>query len=148
MAEELVRSAPDMIIIAGDPALIHLHRLTKTIPVVFTQVSDPVDSGFVASLARPGGNVTGFQNFEPEMGDKWLGLLREAMPKLLRVGVLVNSGAAPHAVFLRSINAATPSLGILVNATEVRNAADIEHAIADLVVTPMRDSSYCRIPLQ
>ena len=66
-----------------------LHRLTRTIPIVFTQVSDPVDSGFVSSLARPGGNITGFQNFEPDIGGKWLGVLREIAPQLRRVGVLV-----------------------------------------------------------
>src|SRR5262245_26626323 len=85
LAEEVVRSMPDAIIVSGDPGLAALHRLTKTIPIVFTQVSDPVDSGFVASLARPGGNVTGFQNFEPEIGGKWLGLLKEVAPQLRRV---------------------------------------------------------------
>src|SRR5262245_11286123 len=67
-AAELVRSTPDAILVSGDPGLTALHRLAGTIPIVFTQVSDPIDSGFVASLARPGGNITGFQNFEPEMG--------------------------------------------------------------------------------
>jgi putative ABC transport system substrate-binding protein len=129
LAAELVRSAPDAIIVAGDPALVELHRLTRTIPVVFTQVSDPVDSGFVASLARPGGNITGFQNFEPEMGGKWLDVLREAAPKLVRVGVLFNSGAAPHAVFLRAVETAAPLLGISVTAANVQNHDEIERAI-------------------
>ena len=144
LAEELVRSEPDAIIVSGDPALTELHRLTKTIPLVFTQVSDPVDSGFVASLARPGGNITGFQNFEPEMGGKWLGLLREAMPKLLRAGVLANSGAAPHAVFLRSVNAAAPALGVAVNATNIQNAGEIEQAITEF--GSQRDAGLIVLP--
>jgi putative ABC transport system substrate-binding protein len=130
LAADLVRSAPDAIVVAGDPALAELHRLTKTIPVVFTQVSDPVDSGFVASLARPGGNITGFQNFDPEIGGKWLGVLREAAPKLVRVGVLFNSGAAPHAVFLRAVEAAAHSLGVTVTTANVQNGSEIERAIA------------------
>ena len=102
LAAELVQSAPDAIVVAGDPALTELQRLTKTIPIVFTQVSDPVDSGFVASLARPSGNITGFQNFEPEMGGKWLGVLHEARPRLRRFGALVIPGTTPHVVFLQA----------------------------------------------
>jgi putative ABC transport system substrate-binding protein len=135
-ASELVQSAPDVIVVAGDPALAELHRLTKTLPIVFTQVSDPVDSGFVASLARPGGNITGFQNFEPEMGGKWLGMLKELVPKLRRAGVLFNSGTAPHAVFLRAAEAAAPSLGMGVAVAHVRNAEQIENAIASLAGEP------------
>ena len=77
LAIELIQSAPDTIIAVGDPALSQLKGLKSDIPIVFTQVSEPVDSGFVVSLARPGGNITGFQNFEPEMGGKWLGVLKE-----------------------------------------------------------------------
>jgi putative ABC transport system substrate-binding protein len=71
--------------------LAELHRLTNTIPVVFTQVSDPVGSGFVASLARPGGNISGFQNFEPSIGGKWLGVLKEAAPNIRRAAILFGS---------------------------------------------------------
>ena len=130
LASELVQSAPEVILVSGDPALAELHRLTKSLPIVFTQVSDPVDSGFVASLARPGGNVTGFQNFEPEMGGKWLGMLKELVPNLKRAGVLFNAGAAPHAVFLRAAEAAAPSLGMSVAVAHIRNAGEIEGAIA------------------
>jgi putative ABC transport system substrate-binding protein len=79
-AAELVRSTPDVIVVAGPTALPEVQRLTSTIPIVFTQVSDPVDSGFITRLARPGGNTSGFQNFEPTVGGKWLGLLKEAAP--------------------------------------------------------------------
>src|SRR5262249_3584926 len=136
LAEEVVRSMPDAIIVSGDPGLAALHRLTKTIPIVFTQVSDPVDSGFVVSLARPGANVTGFQNFEPEIGGKWLGLLREVAPQLRRVCLLSNSGAAPHAVFFRAAEVVAPSLGVALVATNVRNADEIERAIATIAKEP------------
>ena len=102
----MAQSAPDAIVVAGDPALAELQRLNKTIPIVFTQVSDPVESGFVASLARPSSNITGFQNFEPEMGGKWLGILHEAAPRLRRFGALVVPGTKPHIVFLRAAEAA------------------------------------------
>ncbi len=119
-ATELTQSAPDVLIAAGDPALAQLHRLTRTIPVVFTQVSEPVDSGFVASLARPGGNVTGFQNFEPAMGGKWLGVLKEIAPGLKRVGVLFSSDAAPHASLLRAAENVAPSLNLSVAVIDIQ----------------------------
>src|SRR5262249_35157147 len=87
VAAELVHSAAAVIVAASSPALAELHRLTSTIPLVFVQVGDPVDSGFVTSLARPGGNITGFQSFEPAMGGKWLGVLKEAAPNLSRAAV-------------------------------------------------------------
>ena len=136
LASELVQSAPDVIVVAGDPALAELHRLNKTLPIVFTQVSDPVDSGFVASLARPGGNITGFQNFEPEMGGKWLGLLKELDPKLNRAAALFNRGAAPHAVFLRATEAAASTLGVSVAVVHVQSAEQIETAITSLAIEP------------
>ncbi len=98
-AAELVHSAPDVIVVAGNPALAELHRLTSTIPIVFIQVGDPVGSGFVAGLARPGGNITGFQDFEPAMGGKWLGVLKEAAPNLSRVAVLFGSDSAANVAY-------------------------------------------------
>jgi putative ABC transport system substrate-binding protein len=88
-ASELVRSAPDVILVASNSALAEVRRLTSSIPIVFTQISDPVGGGFVAGLARPGGNITGFQNFEPAMGGKWLGVLKEAAPNMSRAGALL-----------------------------------------------------------
>jgi putative ABC transport system substrate-binding protein len=130
LAAELVQSAPDAIVVAGDPALTELQRLTKATPIVFTQVSDPVDSGFVASLARPGGNITGFQNFEPEMGGKWLGVLLEAAPRLRRFGALVIPGTAPHVVFLHAAEVAAASLGVALVVANVQDIGEIERAIA------------------
>ncbi len=129
-AAELVQAAPDAIVVAGDPALTELQRLTKAIPIVFTQVSDPVDSGFVASLARPGANITGFQNFEPEMGGKWLGVLLEAAPGLRRFRALVIPGIAPHLVFLHAAEVAAASLGVALMAVNVQDISEIERAIA------------------
>jgi ABC-type uncharacterized transport system substrate-binding protein len=123
-AAELVQSAPDVIIAVGDPAIAQLHRLKSTIPIIFTQVSEPVDSGFVASLARPGGNITGFQNFEPAMGGKWLGVLKD----LKRVGALFGADASPHASFFRSAEEVAPSLGVTVNTIDIQN--EFEGAIS------------------
>jgi putative ABC transport system substrate-binding protein len=127
LAAELVQSAPAVIIAVGDPALAQLHRLKSAIPIIFTQVSEPVDSGFVASLARPGGNITGFQNFEPAMGGKWLGVLKEIAPNIKRVGALFATDASPHASFLRTAEEVAPSLGVTVTIVDIQN--EFESAI-------------------
>jgi putative ABC transport system substrate-binding protein len=144
-AAELVRSAPDVIVVATSPALAELKRLTSTIPIVFTQVGDVVDGGFVTSLARPGGNITGFQGFEPAIGGKWLGVLKEAAPNLRRSAVLFGSETPSNVAFLRAAEAVAPSLGVTVTAVDLR-AGDIERAVATfasqadggLVVMPNR----------
>jgi putative ABC transport system substrate-binding protein len=129
-AAELVRSAPDVIVVVGSPALAELHRLTSTIPIVFTQVGDPVDSGFVAGLARPGGNITGFQSFDPAMGSKWLGVLKEAAPNLRRVAVLFGSDTPANVANLRAAEAVAPSLGVTLTAVDVHDGGGIDGAIA------------------
>ena len=143
-AAELVRSTTDMIVVAGWTGLAELQRLTSTIPVVFTQVSDPVGSGFVTSLARPGGNVSGFQNFEPAMGGKWLGVLKEAAPNMRRAAVLFGSDSVATVAMLHAAKAVAPSLNVEVTAVDVHGGVEIERAIATfasqpdggLVVTP------------
>jgi putative tryptophan/tyrosine transport system substrate-binding protein len=145
-AAELVRSAPDAIVVTTSPALGQLRQLTSTIPIVFTLVGDPVDSGFVASLARPGGNITGFQAFEPAMGGKWLGVLKEAVPNLSRTAVLFSSDSPPDVALLRGTEGVAPSLGVSVTAIDVLDAAGIERSVAafasqpdcGLIVTPNR----------
>jgi putative ABC transport system substrate-binding protein len=136
LAANLVDSAPDAIVVAGDPALTQLHKLPSAIPIVFTQVSEPVNSGFVFSLARPGGHITGFQNFEPAMGGKWLGVLKEIAPNLKRVGAMFSSDAAPHGSFLRAAEVAAPSLGVTVSVVDVQKSGEIERAIAAFASQP------------
>jgi putative ABC transport system substrate-binding protein len=136
-AAELVHLAPDVIVVGGGPAaLAELHRLTSTISIVFAQISDPVDSGFVAGLARPGGNITGFQNFESAMGGKWLGVLKEAAPNLRRVAVLFGSDAASNFALLRAAEAVAPSLGVTVTAVDVLDGGEIERAVATFAGQP------------
>src|SRR5262249_39319096 len=118
-AEELVRSVPDVIVAVNNSTLAELQRLTSAIPIVFAQVSDPLGSGFVAGIARPGGNITGFQNFEATMGGKWLGVLKEAAPNMSRAAVLFGSDVAVNVAYLRAAEAVAPSLG-------VRAASEIE----------------------
>jgi len=135
-ALELVRSAPDVILVSSNSALAEVRRLTSSIPIVFTQVSDPVGGGFVAGLARPGGNVTGFQNFEPAMGGKWLGVLKEATPNMSRAGVLFASDTAANVAFLRAAEAVAPSLGVKFSAIDVSHDVEIERAVAALASEP------------
>jgi putative ABC transport system substrate-binding protein len=124
-----VQSAPDIIVVAGDRALAELQHLKSTIPIAFTQVSEAVGSGFVASLARPGGNITGSQNFEPAMGGKWMGMLKEAVPNLIRAGVLFSGDVPHHTSFLRAVEAVAPSLGVTVTVVDVHDRGKIERAI-------------------
>jgi putative ABC transport system substrate-binding protein len=135
-AAELVRSAPNVIVAMSNRLLIELHRLTSTIPIVFAQVPDPVGSGIVASLVRPGGNITGFSNFDPEMGGKWVGLLKEAAPGVRRVAVVFASDSPAIVALLRTAEAAAPALQVQVTAVDFHGATEIERAIADFAGQP------------
>jgi len=135
-AEELVHSAPDAIVVAGSPALADLQRLTSTTPIVFTQVGDPVAAGFVASLARPGGNVTGLQGYEPAMGGKWLGVLKEAVPNLRRAAVLFGSDGAASVGYLRTAEVIAPSLGVAVTPVDVLDSGATERAVTAFAGQP------------
>jgi putative ABC transport system substrate-binding protein len=135
-AAELVRSTPDVIVAASNPTLAELQRLTSTVPIVFAQVSDPVGSGFVASLARPGANITGFQNFETAIGGKWLGVLKEAAPNMRRAAVLFGSDNAANVAFLHAAEAVAPSLAVEVTAIDVFGGVEIEQAIAMFASQP------------
>jgi putative tryptophan/tyrosine transport system substrate-binding protein len=132
-ARELVELQPDIIIGHTTPVVAALQRETKTIPIVFIIVSDPVGSGFVSSLPRPGGNMTGLTNFESSLGGKWIELLREIRPRVRRVAIMFNPETAPHADFyVRPIEAAARSQAIERLTVAVRSAADIESAVAGL----------------
>ena len=135
-AGELVASAPDIIVVWANPAVAALREATKTIPIVFTQVSDPVGSGFVANLARPGGNITGFQNFETAIGGKWLELLKEIAPRVRRVLYVYDQNIAANAQFLRSAEAASTLLGMTVTGTDPRKATDIEPVLVAFASEP------------
>ncbi|HEY2246934.1 MAG TPA: ABC transporter substrate-binding protein, partial [Bradyrhizobium sp.] len=109
-AIDMVASAPDVILVAGLSILSAVRRATQTIPTVFVGISDPEGQGFVASLARPGGNMTGFANFEPSIGGKWLQTLKEAVPDIKRVAVLRFPGTQP--TIMRAIEENAPPLGL------------------------------------
>jgi ABC-type uncharacterized transport system substrate-binding protein len=128
-AAELVGLAPDAMLASTAPAVLALQRPTRTIPVVFVVVPDPVGLGVVQSLARPGGNITGFTSYEAPMVGKWLQLLKEAAPGVTRVAVLFNPDTAFAPSFDREIEAAR-SLGVTVTLATVHDDAAIEEAIA------------------
>jgi putative ABC transport system substrate-binding protein len=133
-AKELVALQPDVILAVSTPVTRALRDESRTIPIVFVIVSDPVGDGFVASLPRPGGNVTGFINYEASMASKWLELLKEMAPRLVRAALIYNPDAAPGggSYFRRVFDAAAPALGIEPIAAPVRNSAEIEAAVAAL----------------
>ena len=128
-AAEMVGTKPDAILAMTVPALTALSQSTVSIPLVFTNVSDPVEGGFVKSVARPGGNITGFTSFEYSIGGKWLELLKETVPSLKRVLVLLNQENYTSRALLRTIETASPTIGVHVTSAPVRNIAEIESAI-------------------
>jgi putative tryptophan/tyrosine transport system substrate-binding protein len=130
IAAELVGLAPDAILCAFTLNLMALQQATRSVPIVFVQVSDPIAQGFVASLSRPGGNLTGFTNFEFSIGGKWVELLKQIAPDLLRVAVMFNPDRSPQSkYFLRAIEGAARSFGAQVVAAPVRSVVEIESSI-------------------
>jgi putative ABC transport system substrate-binding protein len=128
-AAELVALAPDVIMASGTSVLRPLLEATDRIPVVFTVVTDPVGGGFVATLARPGGNVTGFTPFEYGMAGKWLELLKEIAPTVTRAAILRDPSIATGIGQFAAIQSVAPSLGVEVSAVNVRDAGEIERAV-------------------
>jgi putative ABC transport system substrate-binding protein len=128
-AIELVNLKPDVIVAQGSLAVSALVGLTRAIPIVFVQVSDPVGSGIVTSLARPGGNVTGFTPAEFSISGKGLEVLKEVAPRVTRVAVMYKPDQAPQLGMWRAIEAAAPSLGVSVSSVSPRDAAEIEHVV-------------------
>jgi putative ABC transport system substrate-binding protein len=129
-AAELIALSPDVLLANSTPAARALQHATSTIPIVFALLLDPVASGIVTNLARPGGNVTGFTNFEPSMGGKWLELLKELAPDTRKVALIFNPSTAPYTGMLRSIEAAAPRYSIEITTRGVPNAAALAPAIA------------------
>jgi putative ABC transport system substrate-binding protein len=132
-AAELIGMAPDVILAMTTPITAALLRQTRTIPIVFVIVSDPLGSGFVESLARPGGNATGFINLESSLVEKWIELLKEIAPQVSRAAMMFNPETAPYAgYYMRPFEAAARSLGVEPIGAPVRDDADIERVIAAL----------------
>jgi putative ABC transport system substrate-binding protein len=130
-AAELIAIAPDAILASTTPATAALRGQTRTIPLVFVNVLDPVGQGFVQSLAHPGGNITGFSAYDAPIMGKWVQLLREVAPRVTRVAVIFNPDTTPYARSLnRTIEAAAATLGMTVTLAPVRDDAEIEKAIA------------------
>jgi ABC-type uncharacterized transport system substrate-binding protein len=135
-AEELVALAPDDILAGGISTVPSLLQATRTIPIVFVMVTDPVAAGFVDSLARPGGNVTGFMNSEYGMSGKWLELLKEVAPTVTRVAVLRDPAISSGIGQFAAIQSVAPQLGMDVSPMNVRDAAEIEHAVTAFAGIP------------
>jgi putative ABC transport system substrate-binding protein len=136
-AAQLIGLMPDVILAASTTNLTVVQQATSTVPVVFVQVSDPVEQGFVASVTKPGGNLTGFSMYEFTVGGKWLDLLKEIAPGLTRVAVMFNPHTSPQSqFFMRSVEAAAPSLGVKAIGTPVRSTADIESGLQDFARQP------------
>ena len=133
---QLVASSPDVVHATNTLIVQELQRQTRTVPIVFASISDPVDTGVVASLAHPGGNATGFQNVEPQFAGKYLQLLKEVAPGLNRVLVMVNAGNDANQSILRVIEALAPTFGVQVSSAAVRDAAEIESAIEAIARQP------------
>ena len=130
-AKELVALKPDLIFANNTPTTTAVLQQTRTIPIIFASVSDPVGSGFVASLPRPGGNVTGFINIEGSIASKWLGLLKEIAPGVARVVILLDPETSTHAdYYLNPFKTAAPSLGVEAISASVHNMSELESVIA------------------
>jgi putative ABC transport system substrate-binding protein len=136
LAKELVALHPDVILAHTTPAVAAVQRESRTIPIVFVRVSDPIGSGFVASLARPGGNLTGLLFFEASIVGKWLSMLKEMAPRLARAALVANPKTTPYDYFLRTAEAVAPSLAIEIVPSRVENAADIERAVESVARVP------------
>jgi putative ABC transport system substrate-binding protein len=129
-AAELVALAPDIILASGTLSVVALQHVTHTVPIVFVQMSDPVGAGLVDTLARPGGNTTGFMNFEYSLSGKWLELLKEIVPSVKRAAVLRDASTPAGIGQFSAIQGAAQSLGVEVSPVSIRDAGEIERAVA------------------
>jgi putative ABC transport system substrate-binding protein len=139
LATELLDLKPDVLIGQGSAALATLQQATRTLPIIFASVTDPVGQGFVESLARPGANTTGFAMFEVSMGEKWLDLLKKPAPSTDHVAVLSNpvtSAASFGKLYFQSISMAAPRFGIKPFSLPIDNEADLERKLSDLAREP------------
>ena len=142
LADELVRMKVDVIVTASTPSIRAVQQATKTVPIVMANVGDPVAQGFVASLARPGGNITGFTNLSPDVSTKRLELLKEASPKLVRVAIIWN--APQHGPAMKQLEVSAPSLHLRLQPVEVHVPDDLESAIETM--TRERTEGFITLP--
>jgi putative tryptophan/tyrosine transport system substrate-binding protein len=132
----LVALAPDVILASGFPSMAALHPVTRSVPIVFVLVADPVGAGFVESLARPGGNITGFTQFEFSISAKWLELLKRIAPHVTRAGIIRDATLAAGTAMFAAIQAVAPSLGVDVRPIGVRDESEIERAVTAFARSP------------
>ena len=130
-ATELAELTPDVIFATATPSVAALQQATRTLPIVFVMVADPVTSGFVDSLAKPGGNITGFPNFEYGISTKWLELLKEIAPQVTRVGVIRDPSVTSNVGQFAAIQSAAPSFGVELTPLGGRDAKDIERTVSE-----------------
>jgi len=135
-ATELLTLSPEVILASATPATAALQQATRTVPIVFAQVADPISAGFVASLAKPGANITGFTNFDYTMGAKWLELLKEIAPNVTRVGVIRDPTVTASIGQLAAINSVAPSFGVEVSPLGGVDAGDIERTVTEFARGP------------
>src|SRR5262245_50864681 len=135
-AADLVALAPDVILANGSAAMGPLLRVTRAVPVVFAAVADPVGAGYVASLARPGGNATGFALYEFGLAGKWLELLKEVVPRATRVAVIRDASVSAGVGQFAAIQSVAPSLGVELTPVDVNESAEIERAVAEFARIP------------
>jgi putative tryptophan/tyrosine transport system substrate-binding protein len=131
-ATALIDLAPDLILATNTPTARALKKATKTIPTVFAGLSDPIGDGIVSSLARPGGNITGFTSFNAPIAAKWLELLKEVSPQTEHAGVIFNPKTSPYTIFLPTMETTAPQIGIVLDQMSVTDPATIEAAIGKL----------------
>lgn len=138
LAKELIALKPDVLVSSSSPDTDILIKSTRTIPIVFTIAADPVASGFVQSLARPGGNATGFTNSHPSMGSKWLEILKELAPQIQRIGVLFNPTSAPRGgeSYLEPLREVAPSFGVTLSPLAITKMETVEPTIAAFAAEP------------
>jgi putative ABC transport system substrate-binding protein len=135
-AAELIALAPDIILVNGPPALAQVQQATRNIPIVFNNIADPVGGGFVKSMARPGGNATGFMQFEYSLSAKWLELLKEIAPRVTRAAVIRNPALTTSVAQFAAIQGAAGSLGLELSPIDMREAGEIERAVTAFAGTP------------
>lgn len=143
-AKQIIELKPDVIVVHSTPAVKALRQLTSTTPMVFVLIGDPIGSGFVANLAHPGGNLTGFMNVDAGMAGKWLELIKEIAPAIKRVALVFNPRTSPYQSYLRSFDESAPKLHVQAIPTPVLDTAEIESAITALGREP--DSALFVIP--